>query len=319
MPNPFNMRSVPEAPVPMVPNNLGLDPNNPQQMAGMMLAYLQDVYHGMGLQSRTINSLRTALENISTDDIDIEHDPTGRGSYWSIPDRGNVAAENPPPNPEESGSGVSYFYARIEWDTVSAYDWAEVIWDASEDDGTFVDLSGGRQTAGITGGTGTGTQSKAYEESGLADLPDGLVVRMEVVTDDAGGLQPLFRLVQNAQASPTALGAADATDVSADLGTWGIVGAADIGCNFIIQARTSYNSTSHKLIAHFRTIGLSGNGVALSASAETTQDILTFDQITVVTQLQVTASSVQYKDRTAYVVDAGTESAWTNLSSTVCP
>lgn len=186
MPNPFNMRSVPEAPVPMVPKNLNLDPTNPHQMAGMLLAYLQDVYHGMGLQSRTINSLRASLENISTDDIDIEHNPTGGGSYWSIP-----AVAEEPRQTASIPTGTTVINALVKWNSGSSkYDWQEAVLTS----GAWVKKTGGLSTGGYTSDDGTGDQPLAIHESGLQDLPDGIAVKISVVIDSAGDQQPIFEV-----------------------------------------------------------------------------------------------------------------------------
>lgn len=219
------------------------------------------------------------------------------------------------------GGGFSEWPARIEWDgTAEAYDWAEQVWDADESSGGhYIDKSGGRQTADITGGTGSGTLPRAKEQSGLEDLPDSLVVWMRSVVDDTGSLQYLFRVPINGQNSPESVGTADATDVSAASDSWGLVGVTGRGCTLILQTRTSYDSSNHKLVAHFRTLEVDPAGVLRSASVESTQDMLQLDQVTMVTALQVTATHVQYKDRTAWVVDAGAESSWQNLNSTVCP
>ena len=207
---------------------------------------------------------------------------------------------------EEGGSGSTIFYAKITW-VDPHYTFAEVEWDGTADDGTWATKSGG-----ATG--------QAFEESGLTDLPDNMVVRMEAQVDDAAASQYIFRMATNPITGLTPF-SVDATNSGESATVWDIEGKTDLGCHFTVQGRVFYNSADHKWKMAPRIVYISGDGRWLGVSAEgTAVDVLTLTSVEVLTNVAVSGTNFVKYTKTIYVAEASSETGPTTWhEGAACP
>jgi len=151
----------------------------------------------------------------------------------------------------------------------AGYEWVRSEVDAAT--GAWQDDADGLSSSGA--GTGTATEAKAEEFSGLADLPDDLIVWMVRTLNDDGSFAYRFTVPHQAEGTEDTIGTTAETE-AAQTDTWDIEAQAAKGLVDTRLVRMAYDHTGDKkLYAYYRAYTYDAGGRLLKVSAETRVEI----------------------------------------------
>ena len=178
-------------------------------------------------------------------------------------------------------------------------------------------------------GTGVDTATTLYiAVNSKRDLPTKLITAVnEIIGYIPGdGLLVINTLTMTGQAvegqgcwhagshaTPAVVGAASEGTEAAETTIWDVTNqpSGKDGLELWVQSRAGYfDAGNKKLYAYLRKVTLDSEGRVVLVSAETQVEIASVG-VTVITDVQVTGLTLQKKTRTAYVLSADAESAWT--------